>query len=100
MWDVLYEMQQPATPTAVAAGAAAPAGAKKLWGFSLRESAGAAAVVRIRDGVVGGAILATVSLTAGESDTQTFAKPVAVSHAAGPFVQVVSGAVEGAVFTS
>lgn len=90
------------TATAVGAGGAAvAAGATKLWGVTLRETAGAAAVVRLRNGVVGGTILATVSLTAGESVREVWAKPVPVGSATGVYVELVSGTIpEGTVFTS
>lgn len=90
-----------ATGTAIASNSAVAAGATKLWGVTLRETAGSSCVVRLRDGVVGGTILATISLNAGESVRELFAKPVPVANAAGVYVQLVSGTIpEGTVFTS
>ena len=81
---------------------AVAAGAAKLWGLTLRETTGSAAcVVRLRNGVVGGTILATIKLLAGESVTETWPKPIPVGHASGVYVQLVSGTIpEGTVFTS
>lgn len=89
-----------ATDLGVGGGAVA-AGAVKLWGFTARETAGAVAIIRLRDGVVGGKILATVSLAASESVREVWPKPLPVANAAGVYVQLVSGTIpEGTVFTS
>lgn len=88
-----------ATVTALpgASGAVAP-GAEALVGLTMRETTGVAlAVVRLRDGVVGGTILATISLTAEESVREPL--NVEVTNPAGVYVELVSGTVEGSVFT-
>lgn len=67
------------------------------YGFSLRETAGAAAVVRVRDsGVVGGNILDTISLAANESAREFYA-PGGKNCRGGLYVEIVSGTVEGAI---
>lgn len=73
--------------------------AGRLVGFALRETSGAAsAVVVIRDGAdATGAVLAPVTLGPGESVRDWFG-PAGVNIAAGCFVHIVSGAVEGAVY--
>lgn len=66
-------------------------------GFTLRETAGAAAVVRIYDNAsaASGTLLDTIGLAANESARELYLKPV---HAAnGIFVDIVSGAVEGSI---
>jgi hypothetical protein len=72
---------------------AGPAG---VAGWSFRETAGAVAAVRLRDGTVSGEIFAAVSLPANGSHavmlTRALYFPTAV------FVDIVSGAVEGAVW--
>lgn len=67
------------------------------YGFSLRETAGSTAVVRIRaGGVVGGTILDTISLAANESAREDYF-PQGLRAAGGLYYQLVSGAVEGAI---
>jgi hypothetical protein len=79
-----------------AAGAAA-AGIGIFAGYSLRETAGAAATVRIWDGTAAaGILLATVALTA--SGSEAFAPPGGVFFATGMFVEVVAGTVEGSIY--
>lgn len=70
-----------------------------LWGYSFRESTGAAAaVVRIRDGQdLTGAIMLSVQLAAGLSDTSWATSP-GVAGDVGLYLEVVSGAVEGAIY--
>lgn len=67
------------------------------FGFALRETAGAAAVVRIRDGgVITGDILDTVSLLANESAREWYG-PQGIKGRSGLYVEIVSGTVEGSV---
>lgn len=67
-----------------------------LIGWSLRETGGAAASLRLRDGE-GGAIVATIALAAAAS-SNVWQGPGGVALAYGLFVEVVAGAVEGAVY--
>lgn len=94
-------VSQPPAADAIAlpgASGALTGAAGVLLGFSMRESGGvAAAVVRLRDGAVGGAILATVSLAVGESVRDWFGDR-GVNVPTGIFFELVSGAVEGAVY--
>ena len=71
----------------------------RLAGYSIRETSGtASAVVRIRDGFDNtGDILLTISLTAAES-TRDWFMPGGIAFTIGCYLEVVSGAVEGAVF--
>lgn len=73
------------------------AGAATLLGYTLRETAGGTAVVRLRDGNAG-THLATVSLAASESTRDWFG-PSGVAAATKVYYEKVSGTVEGAVFT-
>lgn len=67
------------------------------FGFSLRETAGSAAVVRIRAaGVITGDILDTVSLLGNESAREWYG-PQGIKSRAGLYVEIVSGTVEGSI---
>lgn len=68
-----------------------------LVGYSVRETTGAArAVLRLLDGTsTSGELLETISLAEGESASDTYSFPIKVTS--GIYVDVVSGAVEGAV---
>lgn len=73
--------------------------AGRLAGYSIRETAGAVAVVRLRDGVdAGGDLIAPIALAANASSAWWF-MPHGISFGAGLFLEVVAGAVEGAVYT-
>lgn len=73
-------------------------GRSELAGFSFRETAGSSAVVRVYDSTsAAGVLLLSVSLAAGESVGEVF--PRALDARNGIFVDVVSGTVEGSVFT-
>lgn len=76
------------------------ASAGTLAGWSLHETTGAAgAVVRLHDGVdTSGDVVAAVSLAAG-ADSTRWLLPHGVGFAGGLFCEVVSGAVEGALYT-
>lgn len=67
-------------------------------GFTIRETAGAAAVVRLWDNAAAaaGTLLATIALTANQS--KDFDNHMGVWAANGVFAETVSGAVEGSVF--
>jgi len=67
--------------------------AEQLLGYSMREIAGAAAVVRLRKAAVGGQIMDTISLSANESKTYDWFRLFPAEG--GVFVQLVSGAIEG-----
>jgi hypothetical protein len=72
-------------------------GAGYYNGYSLRETAGAAAVVRIYDNTAAsGTILDTVALAANESAREYYPSPgIRVEN--GLYFQVVSGTVEGSL---
>ena len=86
-----------ATPTAIAE--AATVSATKYVGISVSETTGSAtAKVRVRNANAAGTILDTITLQGNESVSHTY--PRGRSAASGTvYVQVVSGAVEGSVFT-
>lgn len=70
----------------------------QLAGYSLAEAAGAAAVVRLRDGIdAGGDVLARINLAANGYADRWFL-PHGIAFTAGLYVEVVSGAIEGAVY--
>ena len=71
---------------------------KNLSGFSIRETAGAAAVVRLRVETVSGTILETLSLTANASLGVVYGRGNAKRSQDGVYVQVVSGTIEGSLF--
>lgn len=91
-------MGAPARRLPLAAGAAI-AGRGSFRGFTVRETAAAAAVVVVHDGPSAtGAVLAAITLPA--SGSLTVMDPEGVFFADGVFVEVVSGAVSGSVFVS
>lgn len=81
-------------PLPGASGNVTAAGAGVLVGFTVRETAGTAAVLRLRDGS-GGMILAVISLVAGESVREQLPEVVFSSRV---YLELVSGTVEGTVF--
>lgn len=91
-------MDAPATPVNVSATGAARAAPADFRGYSLRETAGAPAVVRIFDhaSAASGDVLDEIGLAANESK-QAFYPGRGVRAKAGVFVQVVSGTVTGSV---
>lgn len=65
-------------------------------GFSIRETAGSTAVLRIYDNTVNsGTLLDTIALGAGESAREWY--PGGLRAAIGIRVDIISGAVEGSV---
>lgn len=74
------------------------ASAGTLTGYSIRETAGAPAVVRVHDGRdASGDLLVTIGLAADESATVVLPHQ-GVGFALGLYVEIVSGAVEGTVY--
>ena len=73
-------------------------GVRNLSGFSLRETAGAAAVVRLRIATVGGTILETLALTADASLGVVYGRGNSKRSSDGVYVEVVSGTIEGSLF--
>lgn len=70
----------------------------QFHGWSFRETAGAAASCRVRDGRdATGAILATIGLAANASDHEWLGD-AGVTADVGLYLEVVSGSVEGAVY--
>jgi hypothetical protein len=77
----------------------ATATASRYVGITIAETAGALAKVRVRNASVSGTMLDTITLQANESVSYTY--PRGRSAASGTiYVQVVSGTVEGSVFTA
>lgn len=70
----------------------------QVVGYSIRETAGARAVVRIIDGAAGDStrLLLTISLAAGESARDWF-RPDGIPFNTGLYIEVVSGQIEGSV---
>lgn len=68
-------------------------------GFSVRETAGAVAVVRIYDhaSAASGTLLDTISLAASESRAEYYAQGIWAVN--GIYVKIVSGTIEGSVRT-
>jgi hypothetical protein len=66
-------------------------------GFTIRETAGSTAVVRIYDhaSAASGTIIDTIGLAANESAREFYPNGIRVSN--GIYVDIVSGAVEGSV---
>jgi hypothetical protein len=79
---------------------AVASGATGVRGFSIREAAGATAVVRFRDGTSATAVpvLASVSLTANESDRDWFGEGGLQVTSGAVYVEIVSGTVEVTVW--
>jgi hypothetical protein len=75
--------------------AAAPAAYK---GFSIRETAGATAIIRIYDNAsaASGTLLDTIRLAANESAREWYG-PGGIDALNGIYVDIVSGAAEGSV---
>ncbi len=73
-------------------------GATRFCGYSYREASplGGSAVVRFRHGAVDGQILAVCSLREKESETQELG-PFDTPN--GVYVEVVSGTIEGVVYS-
>lgn len=89
-------MGAPARRLPLVAGAAI-AGRGTFRGFTVRETAAAAATVVVHDGASAtGAILAAITLPA--SGSQTVLDPEGVWFTDGVFVEVVSGTVAGSIF--
>lgn len=85
---------------AFAAGALVP-NMGYYFGFSLRETAGAAATVRLWDNAsaASGTLLATIGFTANQSQNIAIGQADAgVFFASGIFVEVVAGTVEGSIY--
>lgn len=77
------------------------ASAGRLAGWTLRETAGAAAAIRLRDGTDTSTlrnVLATIALAA-DASVAHWALPAGISYSFGLYAEVVTGAVEGAVYT-
>lgn len=89
-------MLRQATPVAVSGSGAVSASRSIYCGFSLRETAGATAVVRIFDNpsAASGTVLEEISLAANESAREFY--PGGVAAATGIYVQV-TGTVVGSV---
>ena len=71
------------------------AGVEDLWGFSIRETGGAAAVVNLRTATVGGQLVFSIALAANESVNAIF--PRTVTFNGDCYVEVASGAVAGSL---
>jgi hypothetical protein len=69
----------------------------KYLGFSVRETAGSIAVMRIREGGVTGKILETISLVANESSGDWYGPQGVNCDSDILYYQLVSGAIEGSI---
>ncbi len=71
-------------------------------GYSIRETAGAAAVVRIWDNAsaASGTLLATVGFPAASASQTKYFGAEGVRAENGIFLETVSGAVEGAIYVA
>ena len=67
-----------------------------LWGFSIKEDAGAAAVIRFRLNGSGGQLVATVGLSSNESAMIIFPRPVSGDI----YVEEASGSIEGVLYST
>ena len=102
----LFFNRAPAVPVIVGGYRAIPGaggllmpGAGLYGGYAVRETAGAVAVLRIRDGFdASAALVDTVALPANGS-AQAWLFPSGVQLRYGLFVEIVSGTVEGTVYT-
>lgn len=75
----------------------AVAGADSYFGFTIRETAGATAVVRIYDNVTNsGTLLESISLAANESAREYYGDGIQ-TIVGGIYVDIISGAVEGSI---
>jgi hypothetical protein len=92
-------MESGATAFPVANGAVGFGGPGQLQGWSLRETAGAVATVRIREVGVAGKILASIGLAANDDDRAWYG-PLGVDFATDLYIEVVAGAVEGAIYAA
>ena len=73
-------------------------GVTSFCGFGVRETGSAAAVVNFRIGSVTGDIIAPLALAADESATISYGNTV--STPTGVYVQVVSGAIAGSLYSA
>jgi len=73
----------------------------RIAGFSVRETTGAApALVKLHDGPdIGGDLVMTISLSAGESARDWF-WPGGISLTYGLFAEIATGAIEGVAYLS
>jgi hypothetical protein len=86
------------TPVAIAAGLTSPL-LKRLHGWSLRETAGTAVVVQIRDGASGGQILASFTVPASGESKQ--GPGPGIQSSKGLFVVLTgAGTLEGSIYGS
>lgn len=70
----------------------------RIAGWSVRETAAATALIRLRDGTSAtGDPIATIALTANQSVRDWF-MPTGISFSNGLYVEVVFGAIEGVVY--
>jgi len=85
--------------TAITGGANHP-GVTRLAGFTIRESAGTAAVatVKLRKETAGGLTLEMIELVANGSLTVTYGQGNWKEASGGVWVEVVAGTVEGTLF--
>lgn len=71
-------------------------GAVSYLGFTIRETAAATAVVRVRVGTATGRILDTIALAAGESVADYYG-PDGIDCPGDLYCEIVSGTVEGSL---
>jgi len=71
---------------------------ERIYGFNFVETAGAAAVVKLRAGSASGDVINYLNLASGQSGTIFFPENVYVSALGGVYVEVVSGTVAGVLY--
>ncbi len=65
-------------------------------GFSIRETAGAAATIKVYDGIdATGTLIDSIAFTAGQSVRETYGPPKICKT--GLYVQIVAGTIEGTI---
>lgn len=69
---------------------------ERLVGWSIRETAATALSLRLRENDAAGRILASIRLGANGSETVSLVHPLTCS---GVYVEVVSGSMEGALYS-
>jgi hypothetical protein len=86
-------------PTPFAASGVIATTAKRYAGFSVRETAGSTATVRVWDSATGatGAVMEEIALVAYESAREYYPAGITTSGQTGIYVEVVSGTVTGSI---
>jgi hypothetical protein len=86
-------------PTPFTGSAVIATTAKRYVGFSIRETAGSTAVVRVWDSAVGatGAVMEEIALASHESSHEYYSGGITTPGQTGLYVEVESGTVAGSI---